>query len=136
MEFIDGKPLSKNLDKLSNYRKICKQVGKDLAKLHNSGIIHGDLTTSNILLEKKTSKIFFIDFGLSFHSNRIEDKAVDLHLIKEALEAKHPKIFKNSFKKILKGYKKSENFQKVLTRLEKVESRGRYKSSDNKTLKN
>ena len=136
MEFIDGKPLSNNLENLSNYRKICKQVGKDLAKLHDSGIIHGDLTTSNILLEKKTSKIFFIDFGLSFHSNRIEDKAVDLHLIKEALEAKHPKIFKNSFKKILKGYKKSENFQKVLTRLEKVESRGRYKSSGNKTLKN
>lgn len=136
MEFIDGKPLSENLDKLSNYRKICKQIGKDLAKLHDSGIIHGDLTTSNILLEKENSKIFFIDFGLSFHSNRIEDKAVDLHLIKEALEAKHPKIFKNSFKKILKGYKKSENFQKVLIRLKKVESRGRYKSSDNKTLKN
>ena len=136
MNFIDGKTLSKGLDKLSNYQKVCEQIGENLAKLHDSGIIHGDLTTSNMILEKETSKVFFIDFGLGFHSNRIEDKAVDLHLIKEALKANHPKISKIAFKKILEGYKKSENFQKVLTRLEKVESRGRYKSSKNKTLKN
>jgi len=135
MNFINGKTLSKGLDKLSNYQKVCKQLGKDLAKLHDSGIIHGDLTTSNIILEKESSKTFFIDFGLGFHSNRIEDKAVDLHLIKEALEAKHPKISGIAFTKIIEGYKKSKNCEKVLIRLKKVESRGRYKSS-NKTLKN
>ena len=135
IDFIDGKTLSKSLDNLSNYQKICNQIGKGLAKLHDSEIIHGDLTTSNMILEKKTDKIFFIDFGLGFHSNRIEDKSVDLHLIKEALEAKHPKISKIAFEKILEGYKKSKNYRKVLIRLEKVEARGRYKSS-NKTLKN
>jgi len=135
IDFIDGKTLSKSLDNLTSYQKICNQIGNGLAKLHDSGIIHGDLTTSNMILEKKSDKIFFIDFGLGFHSNRIEDKAVDLHLIKEALEAKHPKISELAFEKILKGYKKSKNYQKVLVRLEKVEARGRYKSS-NKTLKN
>jgi len=135
MNFINGKMLSKCLDKSLDYPKICRQIGKDLAKLHNAGIIHGDLTTSNIVLEKKSDKIFFIDFGLGFHSDKIEDRAVDLHLIKGALKAKHPKISKIAFKKILEGYKKSETYEKVLNRLETVESRGRYKSS-NKTLKN
>jgi Kae1-associated kinase Bud32 len=72
-------------------------------------------------------KLYFIDFGLSFNSKRTEDKATDLHLIKQALEAKHFKNFKAFFSQILKGYKKSNQASEVLKRLEKVESRGRYK---------
>src|SRR4030042_1167648 len=61
-----------------------KTEAKIIQKL--SHIINGDLTTSNMILNPD-NKLYFIDFGLSFHSNKIEDKAVDLHLLKQALNA-------------------------------------------------
>ena len=127
LEKIKGKKLASNLEKL-NYQSICKQIGTSLAKLHDNDLIHGDLTTSNMIYNDKNKKIYFIDFGLGFHSSRIEDKAVDLHLIKEALEAKHPTIYEKAFKAILEGYKSSKNYKETITRLQKVETRGRYKA--------
>lgn len=125
MEFIDGQKLSESLDSIRNKLEISKQIGINLAKLHDHDIIHGDLTTSNMIL--KGSMLYFIDFGLGFTSKRAEDKAVDLHLIKEALEAKHFNIAKQCFEKILEGYSMSKNYSEVVQRLKKVESRGRYK---------
>jgi N6-L-threonylcarbamoyladenine synthase/protein kinase Bud32 len=125
MEFIDGKKLSESLDSMKEKLEVSKQIGINLAKLHDNEIIHGDLTTSNMIL--KDSILYFIDFGLGFTSKRVEDKAVDLHLIKEALEAKHFNIAKQCFEKILEGYKMSKYYEEVIQRLKKVESRGRYK---------
>ncbi len=129
ISFISGKRLSDFLDKLKKPKKICKQIGIQTALLHNLNIIHGDLTTSNMILNKgKNFKIYFIDFGLSFVSTRIEDKAVDIHLFKQALVAKHFKSWEKLFKAFLIGYKsKSIDFKKILEQLKKVESRGRYK---------
>ena len=76
--------------------------------------------------EKNQNKLYFIDFGLSFHSQRIEDKAVDLHLLKQALESKHFKDYDFLLKNCLANYKWKDS-KKVLKQLEKVESRGRYK---------
>tara|TARA_Y100000310_G_scaffold303059_1_gene341034 strand:- start:1131 stop:1739 length:609 start_codon:yes stop_codon:yes gene_type:complete len=125
MQFIKGKKLSEHLDKLPNATKVCETIGTQIATLHDSEIIHGDLTTSNMILSN--SKLYFIDFGLSFHSSRVEDKAVDLHLIKQALEAKHFSNYKEFFLAIQEGYKSSKQSKQVLERLKKVESRGRYK---------
>jgi TP53 regulating kinase-like protein len=71
-------------------------------------------------------QVFIIDFGLGFISKRIEDKAVDLHLIKQALEAKHFQKHKEFFNNFIKGYQPKEKTL-ILKQLEKVESRGRYK---------
>jgi len=99
--------------------------GKKIAKLHNVHIIHGDLTTSNILVQ---DKVYFIDFGLGFVSTKIEDKAVDLHLIKKALESKHYDCAEECFQYILEGYEAESNeFKEIMNRIEKVEKRGRYK---------
>lgn len=127
MEFISGKRLSDFLDEIKNPEKVCKIIGENTAMLHDIDIIHGDLTTSNMILQEKNKKVFFIDFGLSFHSHRIEDKAVDLHLLKQALESKHFKKWKKYFSAVISGYKKSKNYSLVLKQLEKVEMRGRYK---------
>ena len=123
MEFIPGKLLKDILDGLSisERNKICRQIGQEISKLHEQNIIHGDLTTSNMIYYQ--DKIYFIDFGLSFFSHKIEDKAVDLHLLKQALESKHYKHFESTFKTILSSYKNKE----VLSRLQIVEKRGRYK---------
>ena len=94
--------------------------------LHNSAIIHGDLTTSNMILNKE---IYLIDFGLSFFSEKSEDKAVDLHLLKEALESKHYKIWEDAFKIVLEAYRKeAKRASETLKRLEQVEKRGRYRA--------
>jgi len=124
IEYIKGK-LIKNILEESNYIKLSKEIGEKVAILHNNNIIHGDLTTSNMILNKE---IYFIDFGLSFISNRTEDKAVDLHLLRQALESKHYKIWEKCFKAILKNYKRhAKNSDETLNRLNIVESRGRYK---------
>jgi len=127
IELIKGKKLSDYLDKflLSRQKEICKEIGIQVAKMHQANIIHSDLTTSNMIL--KEEKTFFIDFGLSYHSIRIEDKAVDLHLFKQALESKHYKNWKVLWASFLSGYKESKDFNKIEKQLEKVELRGRYK---------
>jgi len=127
MEFIDGDKLSDKLDKypIAKQRTTCRKIGTNIAKLHDINIIHGDLTTSNMIL--KNNKIYFIDFGLGYISHKFEDKAVDLHLLKQSLEAKHFQHYKELIKEILIGYSKSKDFKIVLERLKAVEKRGRYK---------
>ena len=127
MDFVEGLKLSEHLDSMKNWKEVCEAIGTNIAKLHDVGIIHGDLTTSNMIWSG--SQLYFIDFGLGFQNGKIEDKAVDIYLIKEALEAKHFKRFEDYFKAVLKGYEISENYKEVLKRLEKVEKRGRYKQS-------
>lgn len=125
MDFVDGIKLSEGLDELENWKEVCERIGRGIGKLHDEGIIHGDLTTSNMILSE--GEVWFIDFGLSFKSDRVEDKAVDLHLIKQALEAKHYARFEGYYEGVIEGYKKeSSNALKVIDQLEKVERRGRY----------
>ena len=127
MDFVDGKKLSDHLNNfdLKKQKQISKLIGESVAKLHDSNIIHCDLTTSNMILKEK--EVYFIDFGLGFQSHKIEDKAVDLHLLKQALEAKHFQNWEILFKEILKSYSSSKDSKKVLERLKAVEKRGRYK---------
>ena len=127
MEFLQGKKLSEHLDhfNLEKQKKIFNEIGSSVSKIHNQEIIHGDLTTSNMILFK--NKIFFIDFGLGFISHKIEDKAVDLHLLRQALESRHFKNGETLFQEFIQGYKKQKEYEKVIQQLKKVESRGRYK---------
>lgn len=130
MQFINGKKLSDSLEKL-NYKKISSLIGENISKMHSSGIIHGDLTTSNMIYvsdDISSNKVFFIDFGLAYHSDKIEDKAVDLHLLTQALEAKHYTIYKECIKNIFASYEKDyPKAKEVINRIKVIESRGRYK---------
>jgi len=131
MEFLKGPVLRDALETLSSskQKQVCSAIGKSLARLHKGNIIHSDLTTSNIILKDgKLDELYFIDFGLSFSSKKVEDKAVDLHLIKRALISKHNKIWKSCFKHILDAYKKElgEEADKIIARVSAIEKRGRY----------
>jgi Kae1-associated kinase Bud32 len=125
MEYIEGYKLSEYLEKL-DYENILYEIGKYIGIMHKNKIVHGDLTTGNIIYN---GKIYFIDFGLSFFSTKIEDFAVDLHLFKETFESNHWKI-SDKFNLVLEGYKEGfkEKYNDVFKRLKIVESRGRYKS--------
>lgn len=128
LEYIQGK-LIKDILKKENAKKLGAEIGEKVAILHNQGIIHGDLTTSNMILRKEKKEVYFIDFGLSFTSLKEEDKAVDLHVLKEALESKHHTIWKECYDAAIGAYRKrAEKSAAILKRLETVEKRGRYRA--------
>jgi len=123
MEHINGDKLRDVLYK--DPLKLGRELGQKVGLLHNKDIVHGDLTTSNMIL---ANEIKFIDFGLSMFSKKVEDKAVDLHLLRQALESKHHTVWEECFKEVLKGYHETnDNSKEIMTRLEKVEKRGRNK---------
>lgn len=126
MDFIEGETLRDIFDEMptNERKKICIEIGNNIAKLHEIDIIHGDLTTSNMILN---GRLFFIDFGLSFVSDKTEDRAVDIHLLRQALESKHHRHAEESFEKVLEGYSGYSKYKEVMDRLENVEKRGRYK---------
>lgn len=123
MDFLEGKQVKEILstDPLS----LSREIGKKVGTLHSHNIIHGDLTTSNMI---NNGEITFIDFGLSFFSHKIEDKAVDLHLLRCALESKHWDIYEQCFAAVLDGYKETNpDAAAILVHMQEVESRGRNK---------
>ncbi|MFH0711576.1 MAG: KEOPS complex kinase/ATPase Bud32 [archaeon] len=123
IQFIDGDRLSETLNSYPEKKQfqIMQQLGTQVALLHANNIIHGDLTTSNTILS--SNQVYLIDFGLSFISTKTENKAVDIHLLKQALEAKHFQNHESLFKNFLKTYRNKE----IIEHLKTVEKRGRYK---------
>ncbi len=119
LEEIKGRKI-KDIDLDNN---TLDKISREIASLHNENIIHGDLTSSNIILK---DKIYVIDFGLGFVSNRIEDKATDLRIFLETLEL--PREKKEEIRKtFLEYYKKySNNGEEIISQLEDIEKRGRY----------
>ena len=83
MQQIDGKVVRDLRD--SEIVKICSEIGKTVGIMHKNGIMHGDLTTSNFIVEKK--KLFLIDFGLANRTEKPDDHAIDLRLFKEILNS-------------------------------------------------
>jgi len=131
MEFIDGIRLKEFFNETNNEEraKVAEQVGKAVGKLHSNGIVHGDLTTSNMIL--KDDKIFFIDFGLGEFSKRIETLGTDLSVLKEAFQSTHFEYLNLLWESFIKGYKQTNsNFNKVLDVLDNIEKRGRYVKRD------
>ncbi|MDD4352859.1 MAG: bifunctional N(6)-L-threonylcarbamoyladenine synthase/serine/threonine protein kinase [Candidatus Nanoarchaeia archaeon] len=122
MQYLKGELIRDYLHNCINKKKLFKIIGKQINLMHENNIVHGDLTTSNMILVK--DDVYFIDFSLGGLSGKLEDKAVDLHLIKQALIAKHNDCWKECFDEILSQYKNKE----VLNKLKSVEKRGRKKA--------
>ncbi|CAN6615093.1 EKC/KEOPS complex subunit Bud32p [Trichomonascus vanleenenianus] len=109
-------------------------VGREIGSLHLHGLIHGDLTTSNIMLDS-THIPYIIDFGLASHADMPEDKAVDIYVMERAVTSTHPVHSEEYNRWLLEGYtsahkhkKDKIKLQEVLKRLEEVRMRGRKRS--------
>ena len=128
MENINGEKVKEVLYKgilLDEKLKLVYTIGELVGKLHKNDIIHGDLTTSNILFYKDI--LYFIDFGLGKFSKTIEDKAVDVLLMKKCFTSTHSEYSKEFFFAFQKGYKKiASNSASILKRTLKAEARGRH----------
>jgi TP53 regulating kinase and related kinases len=120
MEFISGTRASKVLTS-----SICNEIGRFVSTLHLFNIIHGDLTPANFIVNRK---ITMIDMGLSFHSTRREDKAMDIRLFKEILKSTYYRYYCEFFGDFLDGYKSvnSKELEKILQRIDEIEARKRY----------
>ena len=125
MEFIHGKTLREALDEKNI--GLCTEVGKIVGKMHSQNLIHGDITTSNIILDGKG--LVFLDFGLGFTSSKQEDKAVDLLNLRKTLQATHSLFFEKCWKKIVNGYLQVYPKKDVIAQIERVERRARYKGA-------
>ena len=124
IEFLDG-PKVKDIVDSKNYNRLSKMIGTSIGKMHKNGLVHGDLTTSNMIFYK--DKVYFIDFGLGTHSSKVEDMAVDLHLLEQAVESTHFKISEKMICAIFDAYcREFDDGGKVLERLSMIRKRGRY----------
>ncbi|XP_002735324.1 EKC/KEOPS complex subunit Tp53rkb-like [Saccoglossus kowalevskii] len=115
---------------LTSLMALAEKIGTDLAKMHDIDVIHGDLTTSNMLLRQPpgASPVIMIDFGLSYVSSLHEDKGVDLYVLERAFLSTHPNTEK-IFDCVLSSYRKSSTKSTdVLKKLDEVRMRGRKRS--------
>jgi TP53 regulating kinase-like protein len=128
MEWIQGSKIKDALNRMPKNKRvqIYRLIGESIGKLHSAGIVHGDLTTSNMIF--KDDRLYIIDFGLGKISSKIEDQAVDLYLLYEALKSTHLKLLDEAWGAVLKAYKKNyAKSKEVLNRIAKIEKRRRYK---------
>ncbi|XP_006132283.1 EKC/KEOPS complex subunit TP53RK [Pelodiscus sinensis] len=114
----------------SNLFLLAEKIGEVLARMHDEDLIHGDLTTSNMLLRTPVEELdlVLIDFGLSFISGLPEDKGVDLYVLEKAFLSTHPNtdaLFEALLKKYSASSKKSSP---VIRKLDEVRLRGRKRS--------
>ena len=130
MEYLEGQQIKQVLNKVLQEKRheLCIEIGTLIGKLHNYGLIHGDLTTSNMIRTPK-GKIFFVDFGLGEKNIELEAQGVDLHLMKRALQSTHYEFWEECFKNVLCGYtsvRGVETTEKVYEKIREIERRGRY----------
>ena len=162
IEWVDGKTVKQTLMKRAQkasdgglyqwdeeMKALMGKIGTAIGRMHEVGVVHGDLTTSNMMLRptRKTERkediqnladaegaevmkgdIVLIDFGLAGQSIQDEDKAVDLYVLERAFGSTHPEV-EDKFQEVLNVYGRSYKGAKVvLKRLEEVRMRGRKRS--------
>ena len=154
MEWIEGRTVKEVLldgrgrreeEERKEVRGLMEKIGRAVGRLHEIGVVHGDLTTSNMMLRPVGKKVMgsraadtavddgetelvLIDFGLAVQSIQEEDKGVDLYVLERAFGSTHPEA-EEDFKDALKAYGESYKGAKmVLKRLEEVRMRGRKRS--------
>lgn len=121
VEYIDG---IKAKECIRKNIALCKKIAKDIATLHNAGVIHGDLTLDNIIVLNR--RPVFIDFGLGFYSHKIEDKATDMLNLKKSILALKPEL-ERECEAIMRYYSRyAHKGREILKRMQHIESRARY----------
>ncbi|MCJ7817796.1 MAG: Kae1-associated serine/threonine protein kinase [Candidatus Thorarchaeota archaeon] len=129
MDYIDGTQFKQLVNTLTEnqLKEFCLKFGQLIALLHKGDVVHGDPTTSNLIIDSK-SQLWLVDFGLSEMNATVEMKGVDLHLIHRALETTHWDLQENMLQSTIKGYTDTlgDDAKDILSRMEEIRERGRY----------
>jgi TP53 regulating kinase and related kinases len=130
MTRIDGTLARDSLDTMSlrDATRLFKKLGAMIGLLHSAGIIHGDLTTSNIVVTQAGDP-FLVDFGMSRRSEDPEDRGVDLHLLQRSITTSHHKDVAPLVKALASGYAKAAGrkiHESSWAKSREISRRGRY----------
>ena len=125
---------------LGRMHNVNEDLSRVSGKMHDNNIIHGDLTTSNMLLRQSPLRddandgdrrpdVVMIDFGLGYVESVAEDKAVDLYVLERALLSTHPRT-ERFFQALLDSYQITcgKQAQEVMRKLDEVRLRGRKRT--------
>ncbi len=125
MEYIEGRSVKAVLDEYpESADEICRKIGLAVAKLHSAGICHGDLTTSNMIIEN--DEVCFIDFSMGCANAELEDIGVDLRLLERAFSSAHVGL-ESSFEVLMNTYYENiQNAKQVKRKLTDIKNRARY----------
>ena len=125
IEFIDGPTAKEALQKgLADSRQLAREIGRVAGTLHAHGIVHGDLTTSNLLW--RDGRLHAIDFSMGEKTDSIEARGVDLRLLKEAWTSAHFDLLAR-FDDVLAAYREAyPRADEAIAKLAEIEDRGRY----------
>ena len=125
MSFVPGPTAKEVLDRGgSRARALCREIGRLAAKLHRAGIVHGDLTPSNLIWSR--GRLWAIDFSLGDRTAEAEAQGVDLHLLREALVAGHPRGA-SYFEEVARAYRRAfPRARAALAKVDEIRLRGRY----------
>ena len=129
MEYVEGPTLREELYVATSQvrRSRCTDLGKVVARMHEGGLVHGDLTISNVV--SNHGKLFLIDFGLGEFSKELEDQGVDILLLNRAMKSTHVKYHDEIFGAFLKGYATvvgGKRKAEIVSKVHEIERRGRY----------
>lgn len=150
IEWVEGEPVRASLNRWlrehagedagasAEVKALMRRVGRAVGRLHQIGVVHGDLTTSNMMMRPPRGgdgaagildgDIVMIDFGLASQGIHDEDRAVDLYVLERAFGSTHPRA-EVLFDELLEGYKETfKQAQISLRKLEEVRLRGRKRS--------
>ncbi len=123
MEYVEGERAKEYLLRTGDY-KLMRRIGENIAILHENNIVHGDLTTSNIILSG--DDLVFLDFGLGAVTTSVEDFAVDLVCFEKSFIATHSDIAEEGWAALVDGYSSFSEAPRVWKRFEEVKRRARY----------
>ena len=115
-------------EETERFTSLVELIGTTLSQMHDIDLIHGDLTTSNMIYNAERHELTLIDFGLSFVSGLVEDKGVDLYVLERAFLSTHPHS-EEHFQKLVESYSGgSEKAVKVVQKLDEIRMRGRKRT--------
>jgi Kae1-associated kinase Bud32 len=128
MSYVPGSPIKNVIPCMADaeVQQRFTEIGEMVGRMHKGGLVHGDLTTSNIIVDGK--KVFFIDFGLGERTVELEARGVDIHLMRRALESSHHRVSKIAYASFIGGYSRimGKAAEDVLARVDAIRRRGRY----------
>lgn len=125
LSLIDGETLKKTIDERpQDGPRWSRAFGRAVGRLHGAGIVHGDLTTSNVHV--RSHDVVLLDFGLASRSQETEDRGVDLHLVERTFESTHPGV-PGLLAAFLEGYRETfPEARLVERRMDEIKARARY----------
>ncbi len=136
LEMIDGPTVRAAYDGLgdADRARVARALGGALGRLHAAGMVHGDPTTSNFVVERMPGEgtdalIAVLDMSMGGAAEGVEERGVDLRLLFEAFCSTHT-AHEEEFELVLEGYREADpaGSGEAIARMDAIAARGRYRA--------